>query len=152
MKTNFVGKKCHDICFVNFYCKFNGLVVLNHVFKIVKASLMQFWKWSVFGYGIVILVSSANSIDFFRFVFLTVVLLKRQLILWAETLSLGAWFAMFWRFVVPLSSGLGSGQRVAWIGYDVWEQLIHIMRRTRGPFIEPWGTWYFILPQLDYML
>lgn len=69
MKTNFVSKKCRDNCFVNFYCKFNGLVVLNHVFKIVKASLMQFWEWSVFGCGI---VNISIICKFYRFFWICV--------------------------------------------------------------------------------
>lgn len=76
MKTYFVIKKCHDICFVSFYCKCNGLLVLKPCLQdsdgITHAILnvVNFWMWS----GNISIISK-----FYRFVFLTVVLLKIHL-------------------------------------------------------------------------
>jgi len=79
MKTYFVIKKYHDICFVNFYCKCNGLLVLNPCLQdsegITHAILnvVNFWMWNS---NISII---CKFYRFVRFVFLTVVLLNIQL-------------------------------------------------------------------------
>ena len=79
MKTYFVIKKNHDICFVNFYCKYNGLLVLNPCPQdsegITHAVLnvVNFWLWNS---NICIICKFCRLM---RFLFLTVVLLKIQL-------------------------------------------------------------------------
>jgi hypothetical protein len=79
VKTYFVIKKNHDICFVDFYWKCNGLLFLNPCLQdsegITHAVLnvVNFWMWNS---NICIICKFYRLV---RFLFLTVVLLKIQL-------------------------------------------------------------------------